>query len=76
MDAQKCYDSLLKVLHPQGLKSPAGHPVHPGQKPHEEHLADEVVEADEMYQNAAAYNSLPNTGRIPVQVRHSFGQGE
>lgn len=37
MDEQKCYDYLLKVLHPQGLKCPAGHPLRPGQKPHDRH---------------------------------------
>jgi transposase-like protein len=39
MDEQKCYDDLLKVLHPQGLKCPAGHPVRLGQKPHDRHRA-------------------------------------
>ena len=39
MDEQKCYDYLLTVLHPQGLKCPAGHPIHPGQKPHDRHRA-------------------------------------
>ena len=39
MDEQKCYDYLLKVLHPQGLKCPAGHPVGPEQKPHDRHRA-------------------------------------
>ncbi len=39
MDEQKCYDYLLKVLHPDGLKCPAGHAVHPGQKPHDRHRA-------------------------------------
>jgi hypothetical protein len=37
MDDQKCYDYLLKVLHPQG--GPAGHPMRPGQKPHDRHRA-------------------------------------
>ena len=39
MDAQKCYDDWLKVLHPQGLNCPAGHPLRPGQKPHDRHRA-------------------------------------
>ena len=39
MDEQKCYDYLLKVLHPNGLKCPAGHPLRPGQKPHDRHRA-------------------------------------
>lgn len=39
MDEQKCYDYLLKVLHPQGLKCPAGHPVRSRQKPHDRHRA-------------------------------------
>lgn len=37
MDEQKCYDYLLKVLHPQGLACPAGHPLRLGQKPHDRH---------------------------------------
>jgi transposase-like protein len=39
MDEQKCYDYLLKVLHPQGLTCPAGHPLHPVQEPHDRHRA-------------------------------------
>ena len=39
MDEQKCYDYLLNVLHPQGLKCPAGHPVRSGQKPQDRHRA-------------------------------------
>ena len=39
MDEQKCYDYLVKVLHPQDLKCPAGHPVASGQKPHDRHRA-------------------------------------
>ena len=37
MDEQKCYDYLLKVLHPQGLRCPGGHPLRLGQKPHDRH---------------------------------------
>ena len=39
MDEQKCYDYLLKVLHPQGLKCPAGHVLRSGQQPHDRHRA-------------------------------------
>ena len=39
MDEQKSYDYLLKVLHPNGLKCPAGHPVPVGQKAHDRHRA-------------------------------------
>ena len=39
MDEQKCYDYLLKILHPQGLACPAGHPLRPGQKPQDRHRA-------------------------------------
>jgi transposase-like protein len=42
MDEQKCYDYLLKVLHPKGLRCPAGHPLRPGQKPHDRHRAPVV----------------------------------
>jgi transposase-like protein len=39
MDEQKCYDYLLNVLHSKGLRCPAGHPLRPGQKPHDRHRA-------------------------------------
>lgn len=39
MDEQKCYDYLLQVLHATGLRCPAGHPLRPGQKPHDRHRA-------------------------------------
>jgi transposase-like protein len=34
LDEQACYEFLLSVLHPQGLRCPAGHKVAPGQAPH------------------------------------------
>ena len=37
MDEQKCYDHLLQVLHPDGLKCPRGHPLPADQKPHDRH---------------------------------------
>ena len=39
MDEQKCYDYLLKGLHPECLRCPGGHPLRPGQKPHDRHRA-------------------------------------
>jgi hypothetical protein len=39
MDEQKCYDYLLQVLHPNGLRCPAGHPLSAGQQPHDRHRA-------------------------------------
>src|SRR3990172_11263979 len=39
MDEQKCYDYLLHVLHPNGLRCPAGHPLAQGQQPHDRHRA-------------------------------------
>src|SRR5829696_6766339 len=34
LDEQACYEFLLSVLHPQGLRCPAGHKVAAGQAPH------------------------------------------
>jgi transposase-like protein len=42
MDEQKCYAYLLRVLHPDGLKCPAGHAVPAKQKPHDRHRAPVV----------------------------------
>jgi transposase-like protein len=39
MDEQKCYDYLLQVLHPDGLKCPRGHPLPTDQQPHDRHRA-------------------------------------
>ena len=39
MDEQKCYDYLLQVLHPDGLKCPRGHPLPAEQQPHDRHRA-------------------------------------
>lgn len=37
LDEQRCYDFLLKVLHPEGLHCPDGHPLPPDQAPHDRH---------------------------------------
>jgi len=37
LDKQTCYDFLLKVLHPEGLRCPNGHPLPPDQAPHDRH---------------------------------------
>jgi hypothetical protein len=29
LDEQRCYDFLLRVLHPEGLHCPSGHPLPP-----------------------------------------------
>ena len=34
LDEQACYDFLVSVLHPKGLRCPAGHKVVAGQAPH------------------------------------------
>ncbi len=34
LDEQACYEFLLSVVHPQGLRCPAGHKVAAGQAPH------------------------------------------
>jgi transposase-like protein len=39
MDEQKCYDYLLQVLHPEGLKCPRGHTLPADQQPHDRHRA-------------------------------------
>ncbi len=37
--SQRCYDFLLKVLHPNGLACPHGHPLPADQAPHDRHRA-------------------------------------
>lgn len=37
LSEQECYDYLLRVLHPEGLKCPAGHPLPASQAPHDRH---------------------------------------
>jgi len=37
LNEQSCYEFLLNVLHPEGLKCPDGHPLPPGQAPHDRH---------------------------------------
>jgi hypothetical protein len=39
LDEQACYDALLSVLHPEGLKCPNGHALPPDQAPHESRRA-------------------------------------
>jgi hypothetical protein len=39
LDEQECYDFLMWVLHPEGLKCPNGHPLPPDQAPHDRHRA-------------------------------------
>lgn len=34
---QDCYEYLLRILHPEGLKCPAGHPLPDAQAPHDRH---------------------------------------
>ena len=42
LNLQECYDYLLRVLHPQGLKCKAGHPLSPEQAPHDRERAPVV----------------------------------
>jgi len=35
LDEQRCYDYLLKILYPKDLHCPNGHPLPPGQAPHD-----------------------------------------
>ncbi|HLF27984.1 MAG TPA: hypothetical protein VJG32_16745 [Anaerolineae bacterium] len=39
MDEQACYQYLLEMLHPQGLRCPHGHALPAGQAPHDAHRA-------------------------------------
>ena len=35
VNQKECYDFLLNILHPNGLRCPNGHPLPPEQKPHD-----------------------------------------
>jgi len=37
LNEQNCYEFLLNVLYPEGLKCPEGHLLPPGQAPHDRH---------------------------------------
>ena len=37
LDEEACYGWLLRMLQPQGLHCPAGHPLPPDQAPHDRH---------------------------------------
>jgi len=39
LDEQKCYDHLLRTLHPDGLRCPDGHPLPADQATHDRHRA-------------------------------------
>jgi transposase-like protein len=39
LDEQRCYEFLLRTLHPDGLRCPQGHPLPPDQQPHDRHRA-------------------------------------
>lgn len=39
LDEQECYDFLMRVLHPEGLMCPNGHPLPSDQAPHDRHRA-------------------------------------
>jgi hypothetical protein len=39
LNPQECYDYLLRVLHPNGLKCRAGHPLPSEQAPHDRQRA-------------------------------------
>jgi transposase-like protein len=39
LDEQACYDFLLHVLHPDGLRCPQGHPLPAAQAAHDRHRA-------------------------------------
>jgi transposase-like protein len=39
LNEQECYNFLMRVLHPEGLQCPKGHPLPPDQAPHDRHRA-------------------------------------
>jgi transposase-like protein len=39
LDEQACHDFLLRVLHPEGLRCPRGHPLPSAQAAHDRHRA-------------------------------------
>ena len=39
LDEQACYDFLLRLLHPEGLRCPNGHSLPSDQAPHDRHRA-------------------------------------
>ena len=39
LDEQACYDFLMRILHPDGLCCPHGHPLPPDQAAHDRHRA-------------------------------------
>jgi transposase-like protein len=39
LDEQACYDFLLRLLQPEGLRCPNGHSLPPDQAPHDRHRA-------------------------------------
>ena len=81
MDEQKCYAYLLKALHPNGLKCPAGHPLPPGPKPHDRHRAP--VDDYRCRHCGAVFNAFTGTvwsgGRYPcvqmVLILRGMAQG-
>lgn len=67
LDEQRCYDYLLKILHPVGLHCPNGHPLPPDQGPHDR--SREPILAYRCRICGAVYNLF--TGTIWSGTRHS-----
>jgi len=59
LDEQRCYEFLLQVLHPDGLRCPHGHSLPPDQKPHDRHRAP-IVDY-RCRQCGAVFNIFTNT---------------
>jgi transposase-like protein len=69
LDEQRCYDFLLNVLHPEGLRCPQEHPLPPGQQPHDRHRAP--IMDYRCRQCSAVYNLF--TGTCWSKTRYSCG---
>src|SRR5579872_1872957 len=59
LDEQACYDWLVETLHPQGLTCLHGHPLPPGQNPHDRHRAP--IMDYRCRECGAVYNLFTNT---------------
>lgn len=42
LNEQRCYNYLMRILHPEGLQCPSGHPLPKDQAPHNRHRAPVV----------------------------------
>jgi hypothetical protein len=59
LDEQACYDFLLRLLHPDGLHCPRGHPLGADQAPHRRRRP--VIPDYRCRQCGAVFNLFTNT---------------